>query len=426
MVRLKPDIERIRRDVLSFSKFVSPGEPGYTRISFSREDLQARDHAIRLMKEACLEVRVDPAGNIIGRREGRGKRPAILTGSHLDTVRGGGRFDGISGVAAGIEVARRLEEEAIETLHPLEFVVYLAEEPSPFGLSTIGSRAMAGKLSEDLLTSAKDSQGRSLGAAIEEIGGRPARIGDAKRSRGDLLACLELHIEQGPVLQSRGIAIGVVTGIVGIARGNIEVLGTMGHSGTTPMGDRKDALAAGSEVVLALEKICRGSEGAVGTIGKVGVLPNSLNVIPGEVHLGMEIRGPNEELLHQRAFRFREEIDRIIQKRGVDIHFDIAVTSKPVLFHTGIVDRIVSVCETMQISYLKMPSGAGHDTQHVAEIAPGGMVFVPSKDGRSHCGEEWTEFEDICLGTEVLAQTMILLDGENAHPGGLPAAERGN
>lgn len=192
------------------------------------------------------------------------------------------------------------------------------------------------------------------------------------------------------------------------------------------MNDRKDALAAASEVILALEKICREPEGVVGTVGQVEVFPNSLNVIPGEVRLGMEIRGPNEELLRQTALRYREEINRIIQKRGVNIHFEIAVTSKPVLFHTGIVDRIVSVCESLRTPYLKMPSGAGHDTQHVAEIAPGGMIFVPSKDGCSHCGEEWTEFEDICLGTEVLAQTMVLLDLENAHPGGLLRADWGN
>jgi N-carbamoyl-L-amino-acid hydrolase len=416
MKRITPDIERVQRDILRMSEFVSSEEPGYTRISFSKEDREAREYVAHLMKEeGNLSVRIDAAGNLIGSRRGESQKPAILVGSHIDTVRGGGRFDGVSGVIAAIEIARRFEEEKVSMIHPLEVIVFLAEEPSPFGISTVGSRAMTGRLSEDLLISLKDSQGRTLGGAIEGMGGNPSRIREAKRSPAEVLAFLELHIEQGPILYSRGIPIGAVTGIVGILRGRIEVVGRMDHAGTIPMEARKDALVAGSEVVLALEKVCRELEGVVGTIGKVEVFPNSLNVIPGRVNLGMEVRSLSEALLHETERLFRKELDRVVQKRGVEIHFDSAISSKPVLFHRRLVEQVARVCSFLGISYLEMPSGAGHDANHLAEVVPAGMIFVPSKDGRSHCPEEWTDFEQVCLGTEVLANVVTSLDKEAAH-----------
>jgi N-carbamoyl-L-amino-acid hydrolase len=416
MKRTNPDVKRIQRDLFKISEFVCSEEIGYTRISFSKEDREAREYLAQLMtKEANLSVRTDAAGNLIGRKEGKRKEPAILAGSHIDTVRGGGRFDGVSGVIAGIEVARRLEEERIQLIHPLEVVVFLAEEPSPFGLSTIGSRAMAGELSEGLLISLKDDQGRTLGQGIDEMGGDHAKIGEARRSPGSILAFLELHVEQGPTLFSRGISIGVVNGVVGIARGTIEVVGKNDHAGTTPMDVRKDALVAGAEVVLALEKVCKGLDGVVGTIGKVEVSPNSLNVIPGRVSFGMEVRSLSVELMERVLSSFRAELGRIVQERGVVIHFDSAISSKPVLFEPGMVERIGNVCDRLGLSHLEMPSGAGHDASHLAEVSPAGMIFVPSRDGRSHCPEEWTEIEHICMGIEVLANTITELDKEGAN-----------
>lgn len=415
MKKFEPNPERIRRDIIKMSEFVSLEESGYTRFSFSLMDKQARNHIAFLMEnEAKLKVRIDPAGNLIGRREGKDHTPAILVGSHIDTVRGGGRFDGVSGVIAGIEIARRLEEEGIKMIHPLEIVVFLAEEPSPFGISTIGSRGMVGKLSTDLLLSLKDDEGRTLGMAISEIGGDPGRIGEAKRSSDDIFSFLELHIEQGPLLFSQKIPIGVVTGMVGIVRGEIEVIGRSDHAGTTPMEDRKDALVAGSEVVLALEKVCKGLNGIVGTIGKIEISPNSLNVIPGMVTFGMEIRSLQEALLNQAISFFKDELDQIVKKRGVTINLRTELSSKPVIFNSKMVERIVTVCEKLNIPYLKMPSGAGHDANHLAEITPTGMIFIPSKDGRSHCPEEWSEFENIGLGVEVLANTIVELDKEEA------------
>ena len=411
--KITPDSNRVQRDIKIISEFVSSEELGYTRISFSEEDLQARAYLAKIMtKEAGLSVRIDPSGNIIGKRKGKKEQPAILVGSHIDTVRGGGRFDGVSGVIAGLELARRFEEERIQTIHPLEIIVFIAEEPSPFGISTIGSRAMAGEISGDHLTFLKDDHGRTLGMAIDEMGGNSVKIVETRRSSEEILAFLELHIEQGPMLFSRGIPIGVVTGIVGILRGTIDVIGRNDHSGTTSMETRKDALVAGSEAVLALEKVCKGLDRVVGTIGKVEVFPNSQNVIPSRVIFGMEIRSLDESLLIATAAHFRNELELIAAKRGVIINLETKISSKPVNFDSKMLEVIIRVCDCLGYSCLEMPSGAGHDASHLATVAPTGMIFIPSRDGRSHCPEEWTENEHICQGIEVLANTILELDKE--------------
>jgi N-carbamoyl-L-amino-acid hydrolase len=411
--KFEPNLERIERDILNISQITSPNEFGYTRISFSEEDHKAREQIGLLMeREAKLKVRIDAVGNLIGRREGKNPMPAILVGSHIDTVPGGGRFDGVAGVIAGIEVARMFEERGVKSLHSLEVIVFLAEEPSPFGLSTIGSRGMVGKLREEHLTSLKDDGGRTLGKAIQEIGGDPASLSEARRSPNDVLGYLELHIEQGPLLFSRGVPIGVVEGIVGIARGRIEVIGRNDHAGTTPMATRKDALAAGSEVVLALEKVCKELDGVVGTIGRASISPDALNVIPGRMDLGMEIRSLSENSIHQAISLLKKELERIRERRGLQINLKTEMSSKPVIFKKEMVDRIRRVCEKLSIPYLEMVSGGGHDAMHIAEIAPVGMVFIPSKDGRSHCPEEWSEFGHVCLGIEVIASTIAEMDKE--------------
>ena len=413
--RFEPNIDRIKRDILALSRITSPTEPGYTRLSFTDEDRRAREYIACLMEdEGRLTVRIDPVGNLIGRREGKKEKPALLLGSHLDTVRGGGRFDGVSGVIGAIEAVRRFEEKGIENLYPIEVVAFIAEEPSPFGLSTIGSRGMAGKLSPELLGSLRDDAGRTLERVIREVGGDPVNIGKAKRSSKDILAYLELHIEQGPHLCSKDIPIGVVTGIVGISRGKVEVIGKNDHSGTTSMDVRKDALVGGSEAVLALERICTELAGVVGTVGRVELFPNSSNVIPGRMILDMEIRSLSEDLLDQAASSFRKELERIKEKRGIQILFEIGISSKPVVFDLNMVKRIANVCEQLGIPHAKLPSGAGHDANHLAEIVPTGMIFIPSREGRSHCPEEWTEFEQVCLGAEVLACTLAGIDSDAA------------
>ena len=361
-------------------------------------------------KEAGLHVRVDAAANMIGYRAGQSDRPCIMIGSHLDTVPGGGRFDGIAGVVAGLEVARRFKEEKIELHHPLEVVVFLAEEPSLFGISTIGSRAMAGKLNNHDLLNTTDSDGRTLFDAIRDMGGDPEHIGKALRSSRDILMNLELHIEQGPLLYTKGIEIGIVTGIAGIHRGSLEVLGRMDHAGTTPMSVRKDALPAAAEIILALESICDQIEGMVGTIGTLEVYPGASNVIPSKVLLCMEIRCLKQDRLESAIAEFNSSVDRISLKRKIDIKADVWPSSNPVHFDKKIIAKLAITCRESEMPYLELSSGAGHDAGHLAEIVPTGMLFIPCKEGRSHCPEEWSEFEHIGRGVEVLANTILRVD----------------
>lgn len=412
-MKILPRVDRITTNIIELSEFRSDDDEGHTRISFTNEDLRARDYIKRLMKqEANLAVRVDAAGNIIGHRQGKTAAPGIMIGSHIDTVKGGGRFDGIAGVIAGVEIARIFNETHVKTVHPLEVIVFTAEEPSPFGISTVGSRAMAGKLSVDLLTNLKDSDGRTLASAIQLLGGDPANISSAQKVSEDIMAYVELHIEQGPSLFKQQIPVGIVNGIVGIYRGKLEINGQMDHAGTTPMHIRKDALTAAAEVILAIETICRETDDLVGTVGRIDAFPNSLNVVPGSVACGMEIRTLKTSRAQHAISRIEKAIDDIVSRRKVQIHFEIELSSKPVEFEQAMIARIRETCQRLDIPYLELPSGAGHDASHMAEIAPTGMIFIPSRDGRSHCPEEWSEYEHICIGTQLLAELVLAIDQE--------------
>lgn len=410
-----PNQQRIERDMTMLSKITLPdneGQTRYTRISFSKEDLQARNYIAELMKtEAGLDVHVDAVGNLIGRREGKADGPAILVGSHLDTVMGGGRFDGIAGVVAGLEAARRLKEMNVELDSPLEVIAFIAEEPSPFGLSCVGSRAMEGVLTEEHLQ-IEDENGRTLAEAIKEMGGDPGNLAAARRNPETLLANLELHTDQGPILENEQLPVGVVTGIVGIYRGQIELTGKADHSGTTPMEVRRDALTAASEVVLAFETICRGMDGLVGTIGKLDVFPNSLNVVPGSVSIGLEVRSLSDDDCQTALAKLGEAIQNIAQARDLKIDYNSKRSSTPLVFSEKLVERMDRVCTELDIPHRKMSSGAGHDASHMGQITDSSMIFIPSKGGRSHCPEEWSEYEHLALGTDVLTAMIVATDKE--------------
>ena len=412
MLQIKSNETRIEQKIIKFSEFIDPKEQGFTRISFSEQYRKATAYLAQLMaKEARLTVRKDAAGNLIGRREGQTQgKPAIMVGSHLDTVRNGGRFDGVAGVVAGLEIATILEEMRITLKHPLEVVAFLAEEPSPFGISTIGSRAMTGNLDQETLNSLTDETGRTLHQAIRYMDGDPDNIYLARRSPAELLAYLELHTEQGPFLEAQKLPLGIVTGIVSITRGTIEVIGKNDHAGTTPMESRKDALAAAAEIVLSLEKVCRTAPDIVGTVGQMEVSPNAANVVPGAVKLGMELRGLNDRRITDTITQFENDLTRIQTARKVTINHKIWLSSPGVMLDKNLVDLAAATCNTLDISYRLLPSGAGHDAGHLAQIIPAGMIFVPSKDGRSHCPEEWTDFEHIGCGVELLGSLIGEID----------------
>jgi N-carbamoyl-L-amino-acid hydrolase len=400
--------ERMEQRIKALSEFGANPEGGVSRVAFSDADLAGRAYIQELMRDAGLNVRVDTAGNIIGRRAGReNSLPPILFGSHIDSVPGGGNYDGHVGVIAAIEVIELLSEHGIETRHPLEVVNFTDEEG---GLT--GSRAMVGKLSEEALQVVSHS-GLTIGDGIRRVGGNPDRLDLAVRRPGELAAYVELHIEQGAFLYEEGIDIGVVEGIVGIRWWDVTIEGTANHAGTTPMNRRQDAMVSAAELTLAINRIANELDGRqVATVGRIQALPGAPNVIPGKVVMSLEIRDLDAAKM-QRVFELVEaEAGRIAADRGTVIGFDeIDVASPPAPTDEVMRDIIAAAADRLGMSYKRMPSGAGHDAQDFAHLTPTGMIFVPSVDGISHSPNEFTSAEDMANGASVLLHTVLAVDG---------------
>ena len=384
---------------------------GMDRVAYSPEDIAGRDYTIKLMQEAGLETRIDAAGNIIGRRSGSDDNlPAIALGSHTDTVPKGGKYDGALGVMGAIEVIRTLEERGHRTRHPLEVIDFTNEEGTRFHRWLVGSRSMSGLLEQEDLD-AMDDDGLSLGPCITDIGGDLSRIGEAVRSPGELAAYFELHIEQGPYLHQSGNPIGVVTGITGRAVFEVEIEGKANHAGTTPMSTRRDALVSASKLVLNIQKmaaeqeICR-----VSTVGSIKAIPNAVNVIPGHASIGLEFRDTDMEALAAAE----QELRRITDQAAVDDTVDIEVIrhrfTSAVPITADMQALVAEAAENCGMTWEPLASGAGHDAQAVANIAPVAMIFVPSIDGISHAIEEYSTPQDCANGAQVLLELLLLAD----------------
>ncbi len=419
--RLKDAFDGGRMESLieSLARFGGDGRGGVTRLAFSREDLEARTFFMdAVRRDLGLSWRMDPLGNLFFRRPGRDPdAPVIMTGSHLDSVRNGGRYDGPAGLVCAFEAFRVLDALGLSTAHPLELVVFTSEEPNPFGISTFGSRGIAGKLSREELESLKDDRGTSLRDALAFIGGDLDRIHEARIPPGRIAYFVELHIEQMPFLEREGKDIGVVTGITGIHRKRIRVKGRACHCGTTSMENRRDALCAASEIILALEAAAKKEKGkAVATVGHLQVFPNSINITPGEVEMDAEVRSFHTESLERILGALDETIRRVQAKRGVSVQVRNAYTTHPIRFSRMVRDAIFEAAQRLGHSTLEEISMAGHDAAHLTEIAECGMIFVPCKGGESHCPEEFTETRDLIKGAETLLMTLLILD-EKGIPG---------
>jgi len=400
--------ERMVERIHALSRFGANPEGGVSRVAFSDADLAGRTYIMELMRNADLDVRVDTAGNIIGRRAGRHDGlPPILFGSHIDSVPGGGNYDGDVGVIAAIEVIELLNENGIETRHPLEVVSFTDEEG---GLT--GSRAIIGKLTEEAMQVISHS-GMAIRDGIRHVGGDPDRLDLAVRKPGELAAYIELHIEQGAILDEENIDIGVVEGIVGIRWWDVTVEGMANHAGTTPMNRRRDAMVTAAELTLAINRIASELEGRqVATVGRIQASPGAPNVIPGRVTMSLEIRDLDAAKL-QRVFDLIEaEAGRIAEARSTLIQFEeVDVASPPAPTDDRMRDIIASAADELGLSYRRMPSGAGHDAQDLTLIAPTGMIFVPSVDGISHSPQEFTSAQDMANGASVLLWTVLAVDG---------------
>jgi beta-ureidopropionase / N-carbamoyl-L-amino-acid hydrolase len=386
-------------------------EAGVSRVGFSEAELAARAWLMQQMSEAGLEVRVDPAGNIFGRRAGSEKLPTLLFGSHVDSVPTGGNFDGDVGSLGALEVMRALADAKITTRHPLEMVVWTNEEGHHFGRGLLGSSAAAGLLSADVLER-KDEEGKTLADWLRRYGQDPARLADARIPSGSLAAYLELHIEQGAVLDESKIQIGVVQGIVGIHWWTCTATGFANHAGTTPMNRRQDALATMARAALAVREEVRAEPGRqVGTVGYVRVEPGARNIIPGRVEFPVELRDLDKAKVMRIWSRIEKRFAAIAQEENVKLDCIPLQADEPALTDAAIQNDIRTAARAAGLSTVDLPSGAGHDAQQMAHLAPIGMIFVPSRGGISHSPKEYTSPEDAANGAEVLYRTILALDG---------------
>ena len=410
MPRYSINNSRINRTLQELGQLGDSPE-GMDRVAYSSEDIAGRDYTIKLMREAGLETRIDTAGNMIGRRAGSDDSlPAIALGSHTDTVPKGGKYDGALGVMGAIEVIRTLEDQGHRTRHPLEVINFTNEEGTRFHRWLVGSRSMSGLLEQEDLD-AVDDDGLPFGPCLADIGGDISRIGEAARSPGELAAYFELHIEQGPYLHRSGTPIGVVTGITGRAVFEVEIEGKANHAGTTPMSTRRDALVSASKLVLAIQKMAADQEICrVSTVGSIKAVPNAVNVIPGSASIGLEFRDTNMEALAAAEQELRRITDRASTDDVVDIgvHRHRFTTSVPIT--PEMQSLVAEAAENCGFEWESLPSGAGHDAQAVANIAPVAMVFVPSVDGISHSREEYSTPQDCANGAQVLLELLLLAD----------------
>lgn len=407
------DAERLWADVTALSGITEPDAP-WTRRSFTPRFDEGRDWVRRRMEAGGLAVSIDAAGNMIGRREGsEAGAKAILVGSHTDTVPSGGRFDGIAGVAVGLEIARALDEAGVTLRHPLEVVDFLAEEPSEFGLSCIGSRAMAGGLTADMLKATRPD-GLRLDDAIAHVGGRPSELGAPLRD--DIAAYFELHIEQATALERAGLKVGVVTSIAAVIRVAIEFEGVAAHAGATPMGDRSDALLPAADCVGLVKRLAdRTAAGSnahfVATVGKLDVHPNAANIVPGSARLVVDLRAGDLADAEKFIARLDEQSLDAAKARGVmRSGFTILSESKPAICDAGLRGLLEAAAREAGHETLSLGSGAGHDAMWVERLAPMAMVFTPCLGGRSHCPEEWAEAEDIAAGAETILGAVRAFD----------------
>ena len=405
--RYVAEADRLQQDIDKLAGFGKCGPTAVTRLAFTQADNEAHRYVEELMIEAGLATRYDSFGNLFGRRAGAdASAKPVVTGSHVDGPPNGGIYDGVIGVLSGIEVCRSLSRAGVTTRRPIEVCAVRAEHLDRFGVSCLGSRALGGKLSQDDLDRLEDDQGASLRQVLRQCGFEPDRL-ETVSLQGRIHAWIELHVEQGRVLEDAGKRIGVVTSIAGPTRYRVTVEGVADHSGATPMAIRRDALMGAAEMLLDLERLSSTTDDCVGTVGIIRALPGAVHTIPGTAEFFVDIRGVDKEAKTALVRQFRRAMEQRANARSLDLSVEMFVDEDPVSCTDWVVDTLTQVCRDLDASVLVMPSGAGHDTQHVAAVADVGMFFIPSSRGIAHTPEELTALEDVAYGTEVLAEGLV-------------------
>ncbi|NEU32411.1 M20 family metallo-hydrolase [bacterium LRH843] len=404
------NLKRLNERIEELSRITEENWEGVSRRALTEEDKRAHSLVTSWMEEAGMSVYVDPAGNLIGRKEGTDPNAKPVTiGSHIDSVLNGGKYDGTIGVIGGIEVAQHITEEGIEIKHPIEVIAFCEEEGSRFGDGGVfGSRAMTGKITQDHLE-VTDEKGMTRREALQSFGVNPEEtFTKAIRKKGDMSLYLEMHIEQGPTLESEGMPVGIISGINGRYFGGIIVEGEANHVGATPMAQRYDALVGASEIVIALEKIASEyGAPAVGTVAEMQVLPGFKNVIPDRVEMsGIDIRDLDNERRDKMVEELQNTALKVAKDKGLKVSFNDQLRMGSALCNEHIINTMKKEAENMKLNYLEMASGACHDAQFMAELCDMGMIFVRSSGG-SHNPKESATIEDITLATELLSRTAI-------------------
>lgn len=405
-----PEIDRLTEDWAQLSTQRDSTLPGWTRSTFSEVEHASREWVATLMRRAGLSVHTDAIGNVIGILAGSDpSTSAIVIGSHTDTVPGGGRFDGVVGLLGAIEVVRMLRESGIVLRHSLRVVDYYNEEPNRFGLSCIGSRALAGNLTADHLA-LTDDRGGTVADALRADGRDPAAVANCAWNPAEIAASVELHIEQGPVLEREDVSLGVVTSIAGISRFRGVFNGRRDHAGTMPMSLRQDASCTAAGMILAIERIAAAGGDSVGTVGRVELTPEATNVVSEHAVVTAEFRSPREEWFSQAKHELEQAVAEEADRRKVRGGVEWLPFEHPTAMNPFVQDTLADAISFLGHDARRIYSGAGHDAVQMARLAPAGMIFIPSKDGRSHTPEEWTNFEQIMLGVHALAQGVVSLD----------------
>lgn len=404
--QLRVNSQRVNKRLAELSQFGKTPEGGTHRLAYSEADLQGREYAMKLMREAKLDVSTDAAGNIVGRRKGSDPslKPLVI-GSHIDSVPEGGSYDGQVGSMGAIEAAQTLAENNVPLQHPLEVIIFQNEEGG-----TIGSHAIAAGLTEKELNLVTNSR-KTIREGIKFIGGDPDKLAGVVRKPGDIAAYLELHIEQGGVLHSEKINIGVVEGIVGINWWDVTIEGFANHAGTTPMNQRRDALLAAAKYVEAVNRVVTSVPGRqVGTVGRIQAFPGAYNVIPGKVTTSLGLRDLDAAKTKMLFEKILLEVQQIEKATGTKFEFKQTNLTPPAPTDLRVRRVIDEAAKHLGFTTKFLPSGAGHDAQEMAHLGPVGMIFVPSVDGISHSPREFSRPEDVANGTNVLLHALLKLD----------------
>ncbi|WP_143414862.1 Zn-dependent hydrolase [Geobacillus sp. E263] len=400
---------RLWNRLMELGKIGKQPSGGVTRLSFTKEERAAKEKVASYMKEAGLAVYEDAVGNLLGRKEGKDPEAAVvLVGSHLDSVYNGGMFDGPLGVLSAVEVLQTMNERGVETKHPIEVVAFTDEEGARFSYGMIGSRGMAGTLSEEELVH-QDKHGISIAEAMKAAGLDPSEIGKAARRKGSVKAYVELHIEQGRVLEQANLPIGIVTGIAGLVWAKFTVEGKAEHAGATPMPIRRDPLVAAAQIIQMIEQEAKKTGTTVGTVGQMQVFPGGINVIPARVEFSLDLRDIDAAVRDNVFQSIIERAQQIGQERNVKVTVERLQEMPPVLCSELVQNAAKEACKQLGFDVFSLPSGAAHDGVQLVDLCPIGMIFVRSKDGISHSPEEWSSKEDCAAGANVLYHTVMRL-----------------